>query len=129
MGGTVVFKGQAELSAALMRKADLDAVKKVVRANGQGFSSGQSCERRSIPVRCFALLTCRSKTADCLPWCSHTPSMLHTLNLAHGKWRRSHMSNRRSIPLKLSSLQTAEIINEVIVWIHNRNCSQHCCYS
>ena len=34
MGGTVVFKGQAELSAALMRKAGLDAVKTVVRANG-----------------------------------------------------------------------------------------------
>ena len=34
MGGTVVFKGPAELSAALMRKAGLDAVKTVVRANG-----------------------------------------------------------------------------------------------
>ena len=34
MGRTVVFKGQAELSAALMRKAGLDAVKTVVRANG-----------------------------------------------------------------------------------------------
>ena len=34
MGGTVVFKGQAELSAALMRKTNLDAVKTVVRANG-----------------------------------------------------------------------------------------------
>ena len=34
MGGTVVFTGQAELSAALMRKTNLDAVKTVVRANG-----------------------------------------------------------------------------------------------
>lgn len=34
MGLTVAFKGQAELSAALMRKANMDAVKTVVRANG-----------------------------------------------------------------------------------------------
>ena len=39
MGGTVVFKGQAELSAALMKKANLEEVKKTVRDNGVRLSA------------------------------------------------------------------------------------------
>lgn len=40
MSGTVVFKGQAELTAALMKKAKLDTVKTVVRANGTRLQQG-----------------------------------------------------------------------------------------
>lgn len=40
MGGTVVFKGQAELSAALMKKANLEEVKKTVRDNGVRLQRG-----------------------------------------------------------------------------------------
>ena len=107
MGGTVVFKGQAELSAALMRKTNLDAVKTVVRANGTRL---QQWTKLRAPIdtgrRCSDPSTCRLRTAACLLWCSHIPNMQPTLNLAHEKWRRSHTSNRRSIPLKPSSSQT-----------------------
>lgn len=40
MSGTVTFKGQTELSAALMRKAKLEDVKTVVRANGARLQRG-----------------------------------------------------------------------------------------
>ena len=107
MGGTVVFKGQAELSAALMRKAGLDAVKTVVRANANKASAmdktaGTNRYWYAIPIS----IDLQIKDGGlCLPWCSRIPNMQPMLSLAHGKWRRNHMLNQRSTRLKPSSSQ------------------------